>query len=547
MATHNSLSFFARLSIRQKITLIVVMAQLFALIAIIIGVIGMYLSNTSLKTIHTQSLQPLQNLRSCKNALDKEILISATNLSQGVGDFDTALSSVQKSHQLFDEQWNDYLKGAVTPAEAKKLSSAKAIIVRADRSIVLLEKAMKEKQLMSVLDLIQSDFPYSLTPASEQLDELIELQITNANNLYLISQKEFDKMLWLIILSFPIGMIIVHIVLHFITKYLLKKIANLTKIAQHLRSGNLLERIDSTGDDELSTAAKDMNDSMQELQEMMSSMKCSSNNSITSAQELYSVCGVIKNRLETSATDISQSHSQIFALQKIIHTSTDASEETNTKITEASAQLSKASQQITKMNGDIHVVAKTQTTLSDDLKTLTSQAQDIKGVLNIIGDIADQTNLLALNAAIEAARAGEHGRGFAVVADEVRKLAERTQESLSQINQTISNIVGAITDTSQKMDKSSNSIQLISKDSNTIQTMIQTSSSLMELATYSIDHSNKGLVELIEGIRLISTKIDSINVIATSNTTSISQITNVAHGLDTNTGELHETLQRFRT
>jgi len=547
MASHNSLSFFARLSIRQKITLIVVMAQLFALIALIIGVIGMYLSNTSLKTIHTQSLQPLQNLRSCKNALDKEILISATNLSQGVGNFDTAFSAVQKSHQFFDAQWNAYLKGAVTPQEAKKLSSAKAIIARADRSIILLEKAIKEKQLMSVLDLIQSDFPYSLTPASEQLDELIELQITNANNLYLVSQKEFDKMLWLIILSFPIGMIIVHIVLHFITKYLLKKIANLTKIAQHLRSGNLLERIDSTGDDELSTAAKDMNDSMQELQTMMSNMKGSSDNSITSAQELHRVCGVIKNRLETSATDISQSHTQIFALQKIIQTSTSASEETSTKISEASEHLSKASQQITKMNGDIHVVAKTQTTLSDDLKTLTSQAQEIKGVLTIIGDIADQTNLLALNAAIEAARAGEHGRGFAVVADEVRKLAERTQESLSKINHTISSIVGAITDTSQKMDKSSNSIQIVSKDSNAIQTLIQTSSSLMEVAAYSIDHSNKGLVELIEGIRLISTKIDSINAIATSNTTSISQITNVAHGLDTNTGELHETLQKFRT
>jgi len=131
----------------------------------------------------------------------------------------------------------------------------------------------------------------------------------------------------------------------------------------------------------------------------------------------------------------------------------------------ASGELSRTHQELQRLIGDVHHSTSANIKLATDLGQLSSEAEQIGKVLQMVAGISEQTNLLALNAAIEAARAGEAGRGFAVVADEVRKLAGQTQSVLADASQVINTVTNGIRQITQRMESTSESSQTLAQAS----------------------------------------------------------------------------------
>jgi methyl-accepting chemotaxis protein len=532
-----------------KLRLQILLAALLSL-AIIMALLGLHAAHTEdnfLDEIYKGNVLPIIDLNNVEEAL-MHVRQSSTN----------AALYPERSEKYIKEIEDDQLKIKKTISESlvtvlvadnevalfKKMKVVNDQFDKTINSVIAMAKAGDNSNLKTLLeDHLRPDY-YAF---KEVIDELTTMQEKEAHSDKIDSDIGIVRMTNIMIVTILIGSVLCIAMGLSVIWSVTRSIDDMSNVMSTMsNSGDLTLRAKVLGKNEIGRASLAFNSLIESLAGIIRQVSESTRTVSSTAETLATSSLRVTQGSEVQSEAAASTAAAVEQITVSIN-SVAANTEDVRKLAELSLQQTqKGNQNVDEMIGEIRQVQEAVNQIASSVKEFVDRTRAIAGMTQQVKDIADQTNLLALNAAIEAARAGEQGRGFAVVADEVRKLAEKSAQSASEIDKVTSSLDQKSSDVETAVNNGLRSLQ-------TTQEHIELVSKVLAEASAAVTGSNKGIGDITTSIRQqseassdIARNVEKISQMSEENHAAIESISKQIRSLNELSSELQTSVSRFR-
>jgi methyl-accepting chemotaxis protein len=505
---------------------------------------------SQLEELQSKVLAPVILLNSIDQRY-KEIRFRLVATTFGVVPVASSGSRLKEMRAALPDEWlrlQEMLKAQVLSAEEQGLfanlqTGAKAL----DPLLERIAQAYDKDDRGAMKEILESEWPLAYRPVSKSLDELIPAYQARADQMQGQARASANvRVIWLagVALAMVVMMLAVGI---FMVRRLHTRVAMATEVVSAIAQLDFSKNIAVEGDDELAALVRDLLRMQEQIRSVVRQLKAHAVSLADMSIKLSGVSDAAANASQTQSDSISGMAASMEELSVSIDHVESYAQEAGKVVQASGEQSERSGQVIHEAAAEMSLIAEAVMSTAGSIRELESYTGQVSGIVNIIKDIADQTNLLALNAAIEAARAGEQGRGFAVVADEVRKLAERTSQSTVEITAVILKIQQGAKSSAHEMEagvaRVGEGVQLAHRAGDSVKDIRANS----ERTLQSVSEIHSTLKEQSLAAREVAAAVERIAQGGETSSDSVRQVASSAGELKDVAAQIDRLAARFRT
>ncbi|TIH10201.1 methyl-accepting chemotaxis protein [Pseudomonas leptonychotis] len=434
----------AQLTVRARLLLLAVVPLL-----VLIVVIGMALSNASklngkFDELFTDRMRPISQLKVVSDAYAVAMVDALHKYRAGIFDEPALRKAFSEARSRGDKAWGEYIATRLTADESRRVERAKSHLQRVQQLADQYMGQLASGQLRAAeAGAFNRTLYDTFDPLGGELEGLISLQLSEGEQLNAETTAQYQSISNTFIVIGGIAMLLVLVAALLISLSIIRPLAGLRSLINEVQqSSDLTLRADASGRDEVADTARAFNTMLEHQQALIRHLMDTATQLAAASEEMSAISVQVSQAATAQGDQTSMVATAVHQMSVAVQEVARNAQSTASNAADANKEARQGSELVQSNLKSIQGLSVSVEKAGEVIDTLHNQSDEISKVLGVIQSIAEQTNLLALNAAIEAARAGEAGRGFAVVADEVRSLASNTQKATESIRGMIDALQG---------------------------------------------------------------------------------------------------------